>query len=386
MDICKHDLVCGGCQYQGISYEEQLKRKEEELHQLLAERKIRIETMLPICGSPSQYRYRNKMEYTFGDLVKDGPMTLGMHKVRNFMSIVTVDECQLVHEDFNRVLRGVLEHCVSRDYSHYHKKKHKGLLRNLIVRAGVHTSEMLVNIVTTSEPGFDEVAFCHMLEHLPLEHHLVGVMHTINDGMADAVRCDELRVLSGRDYYMERIMGLDFKVSIFSFFQTNVAAVERLYADAVGLLDDVENKQVFDLFCGTGTITQAMAKKGAAHVTGVEIVEDAVAAARENARMNGLSNCSFLCGDVFDVLSSISDKPDVIVVDPPRAGISEKTLDQIIGYGVDQILYISCGPRSLAQNLFYLQYYGYHVAFLRPYDNFPMTRHVECVVLMSRVK
>ena len=385
MDICKHHLLCGGCAYQGIPYEEQLQKKTQEVRTLMAERKVEVEDFLPICPSPVPYHYRNKMEYTFGDLVKDGPLSLGMHKLRNYMSIVTVDACQLVHEDFNRILRGVLDFCTEKGYSHYHKRKHKGLLRNLVIRSGLHTDELLVNIVTTSEAGFDEEAFCACIELLSLDHKVVGILRTINDGFADAVQCDELRVLRGRDYYMERILGLNFKVSAFSFFQTNVAAVERLYRDALALLDDYSGKNVFDLFCGTGTITQALALK-AAHVTGVEIVEEAVAAARENAKANGLSNCHFIAGDVFEVLSGLGEKPDTIVVDPPRAGISEKALDKIISYGVDQIIYISCGPKSLARDLYYFQYYGYRVVSLRPYDNFSFTRHVECVVLMSKAK
>ena len=227
-----------GCIFQGIPYEEQLAKKEQEVHQLLEIRGVSVENVLPIEPSPTQYRYRNKMEYSFGDLVKDGPLCLGMHKRKNFMSIVTVDQCQLVHEDFNRILRATLEFCVEKGYSHYHKKKHTGLLRNLVVRCGVNTNEIMVNIITTAEAGFDEEQFVSMLENLPLEHALVGILRTINDDIADAVKCDELRILTGRDYYMEEIMGLSFKVSAFSFFQTNIQAVERLYTDAIELLDD----------------------------------------------------------------------------------------------------------------------------------------------------
>ena len=180
-------------------------------------------------------------------------------------------------------------------------------------------------------------------------------------------------------------MGLKFKVSAFSFFQTNVDAVEKLYTYAVNLIDDFSGKKAFDLFCGTGTITQVLAKK-ASEVVGVEIVEEAVEMARQTAALNGLENCKFIAGDCFKVLESIDDKPEVIVVDPPRVGISNDALDKIIGYGVDQIVYISCNPKSLANNLYYLQYYGYRVVSVKPFDNFPGTKHVECVVLMSKVK
>lgn len=387
MDICRDSKLCGGCSYQGVPYEEQLKNKEGETKSLLDRKDIRYGEFIEIEPAPDRFGYRNKMEYTFGDMEKGGPMTLGMHRKKHFMSIVTVDECQLVHEDFNRVLRAVLDFVSSRGYSHYHKKTHKGLMRHLILRRGVRTGELLVNVVTSSEEGFDEEAFTSMILSLPLENRVAGVLRTINDRLADAVYCDELRVLYGRDYYEEEIMGLKFKVSAFSFFQTNVEAVEKLYSYAIGLIDDFESKKVFDLYCGTGTISQAMAKS-AGEVVGIEIVEEAVRAAEENAAYNGIENCRFISGDVFEVLDSLpeNEKPDVIVVDPPRVGISANALDKIIGYGVDQIVYISCNPKSLAENLYYMQYYGYEVRSIKPFDNFPGTKHVECVVLMSRVE
>lgn len=385
MDICRDSKLCGGCSYQGVPYEEQLKNKEGETKSLLDRKDIRYGEFIEIEPAPDRFGYRNKMEYTFGDMEKGGPMTLGIHRKKHFMSIVTVDECQLVHEDFNRVLRAVLDFVSSRGYSHYHKKTHKGLMRHLILRRGVRTGELLVNVVTSSEEGFDEEAFTSMILSLPLENRVAGVLRTINDRLADAVYCDELRVLYGRDYYEEEIMGLKFKVSAFSFFQTNVEAVEKLYSYAIGLIDDFESKKVFDLYCGTGTISQAMAKS-AGEVVGIEIVEEAVRAAEENAAYNGIENCRFISGDVFEVLDSLpeNEKPDVIVVDPPRVGISANALDKIIGYGVDQIVYISCNPKSLAENLYYMQYYGYEVRSVKPFDNFPGTKHTEAVALLSR--
>ena len=383
MEICRDSNVCGGCVYQGVPYEEQLANKAGEVRGLLEKKDIRYEELLPIEPAPDRYAYRNKMEYTFGDMVKDGPTTLGMHKKKHFMSIITVDECQLVHEDFNRVLRGVLDFVMEKGYSHYHKKTHKGLMRHLIVRRGVRTGELLVNVVTSSEEGFDEDAFTEMILALPLENTVVGVLRTINDRLADAVYCDELKVLYGRDYYMEEIMGLKFRVSAFSFFQTNVDAVENLYTYALSLIDDFENKTAFDLYCGTGTITQTLAKR-AGKVIGIELVDEAVEAARANAALNGLENCEFIAGDVFKVLNTVADKPEVIVVDPPRVGISVDALDKIISYGVDQIVYISCNPKSLVENLYYLQYYGYRVKSVKPFDNFPGTKHVECVCLLTR--
>ena len=382
-EMCPHREFCGGCIHQGTAYPEQLKEKEKEVLRLLKDRGVAPEKIDPIEGCPSAFCYRNKMEYTFGDFVKDGEMTLGMHRKKNFMSIVTVDNCQLVDPDFNVILKSVLAFAVEQGYTFYHKRSHSGLLRNLIIRKGVRTGELLVNIVTTSEEGFDEAGFTEMLLSLTLTNKIVGVLRTYCDSLADAVVPNSLETLYGRDYYMEKLLGLDFKVSAFSFFQTNVEAAERLYTEAIALVDSFEGKKAFDLYCGTGTISQVLALK-AKEVLGIELVEEAVDAATENAALNGLDNCRFIAGDVFKVLSEVSDKPDVIVVDPPRVGIQPKALDKIISYGVKEIVYISCNPKTMAENLRYLDYYGYKCKYLKPFDNFPMTKHTECIALMEK--
>lgn len=381
--VCPHSEYCGGCIYQGVPYEQQLAEKEKQVRELLEKKSVRPDRIDAIEGCPSRYGYRNKMEYTFGDFVKDGEISLGMHRKKNFMSIVTVDCCQLVDPDFNLILRAILDFVKERDYPFYHKKTHKGMMRNLIIRKGVRTKELLINIVTSSEPGFDEEAFVQMLLEQKLNNRIIGILRTVNDNLADAVNCDELRTLWGRDYYTEKILGLDFKVSAFSFFQTNVEAVERLYTEALALVDSFEGKTVFDLYCGTGTISQVLALK-AKKVLGIELVSEAVDAARENAKANGLANCSFIAGDVFEVLKNVEEKPDVIVVDPPRVGIQPKALDKIIAYDVPEIVYISCNPKTMADNLKYAEHYGYDCIYLKPFDNFPMTKHIESIALLKK--
>ena len=207
-ELCPHSEFCGGCIHQGVPYEEQLAAKEAEVRKLLEAKGVTPEKIDTIEGCPSQYEYRNKMEYTFGDFVKDGEMTLGMHRKRNFMSIVTVDQCQLVDPDFNVILDGVLQFAIAKGYKAYHKRTHKGLMRNLIVRKGVRTGQLLVNIVTSSEEGFDEEGFVEMLRGLTLQNTIVGVLRTFNDSLADAVICEDLKTLWGRDYYEEEILGL----------------------------------------------------------------------------------------------------------------------------------------------------------------------------------
>lgn len=389
LPVCRHNEFCGGCIHQELEYEKQKLEKGREVLRLMKEKEADLSSLEhefkpeDLIGAPQLYHYRNKMEYTFGDFVKDGEMTLGMHKKGNYMSIITVDECQLVDEDFNKILKATLEFCENKGYGFYHKKSHIGLMRNLVLRKGVRTKELLINVVTSSQMQFDEDEYADLIYALDLDNNVVGVLHTLNDSIADTVIPEEVRVIRGRDYYNEVIMDLKFKVSAFSFFQTNVEAAERLYKDALDMLPDFEGKIAFDLFCGTGTITQALATK-AKRAVGVEIVEEAVIAARENAELNGLNNCEFIAGDVFDVLDNIDEKPDVIVVDPPRMGILPKTIDKILKYGVNEILYISCNPRTLAENIMYMESYGYYPIKMKAYDNFPMTKHTECVCLLSR--
>lgn len=383
--ICKDSEYCGGCIYQGVEYSEQIKEKESLINELMIKYDVDSSIYKGMVPAPVTEGYRNKMEYTFGDMEKGGEMTLGMHKKKHFMSIITVDECQLVPEDFNIILSNTLEFCKEKGYSFYHKKSHEGLLRNLIVRKGIRTDEVLINIVTSSQTDFDEEEYVKLIKSLKLDGHLVGVLRTINDNLADAVNCEELKILYGRDYYYEKIMGLVFKVSAFSFFQTNIEAVEKLYGDAINLIPDFKNKIVYDLYCGTGTISQVLAKE-AKKVYGVEISEDAVKSAKENALSNGLNNCEFIAGDVLKRLDEVEERPEVIVVDPPRVGMHPKVVDKLVKYNMDEIIYISCNPKTLFINLKQFDDYGYKPTYLKAYDNFPKTKHVETVVLMSKVQ
>ncbi len=380
--LCPQRERCGGCRYQGVPYAEQLKQKEAEVRALFAAAELVPERICPIEAAPAEGSYRNRMDYSFGNERVDGPLCLGMHRAGSYMSVLTTDCCQLVHPDFNRILRATLDFCAAKGYSFYHQKKKTGFLRNLVLRRGVRSREILLNLVTSTQDAFDWPGYLELLDALPLENALCGILHTLNDSVADAVLCDELRVIRGRDYYEEEILGLRFRVSAFSFFQTNVEAAERLYREALALIPDLEGKTVYDLYCGTGTITQALAQR-AKQAIGVELVEEAVCAARRAAADNGLDNCSFLAGDVLKVLDGIAEQPDVIVVDPPRSGIHPKAWKKILSYGVPQLLYISCNPKTMVQNLQSAADYGYRLGTVKPYDNFPFTKHIESVCLLS---
>jgi 23S rRNA (uracil-5-)-methyltransferase RumA len=387
MGVCIHKELCGGCLYQGVLYEEQLRIKRNLTDKLLDQRDLYPTEHLGFQPAPQIYRYRNKMEYTFGDLVKGGPMTLGLHQKGSFMSVLTVDECQLVDEDFNVILDAVLTFSEKKGYRNYNKKNHQGLLRHLVIRKGVRTQELLVHLVTSSQGSFDSQGFLDVLLNLTpyLHNTIIGVLHTYNDSKADAVKSDKTEILFGRDYYRERIMGLDFQVGAFSFFQTNVAAAERLYQEALSILPEHTDKVIVDLYCGTGTITQTLATK-AKKVIGVEIVEDAVNSALENAKRNNLTNCEFILGDVLNTVEALKEKPDILVMDPPRNGIHPKALMKIIELDIPQILYISCNPTTMTENIHVMKEAGYILEKWKGYDNFPFTRHIEAVGYLTKAE
>ncbi len=395
--FCPHYGLCGGCIFQVLPYSKQLELKGREVVNQLKQNNVQCESFLGIEGSVSQFAYRNKMEYTFGDVEKGGEMALGMHKKNNYMSLVTVDHCKLVDEDFNLILRTVLGFFKEKNLPFYNKKSHEGLQRNLIVRKGQATDEILINIVTSSQFDWDKTDLVERLKNLEntgdddkkLKGKLKGILHTINDNVADSVTPDRILTLWGEDYFYDEILGLKFKISPFSFFQTNTLTAERLYSQTLELIGDIDGKIVYDLYSGTGTIAQIMASK-AKKVIGVELVEEAVEAAKINAALNNLDNCEFMAGDVFQVLDKLTatddpaNLPDTIVVDPPRVGIHPKALEKILSYGVEQIVYVSCNPQSLGTNLAAMQEAGYAVKAVKVFDQFPHTKHVETVVRLNR--
>jgi 23S rRNA (uracil-5-)-methyltransferase RumA len=387
---CEHFGPCGGCTYQTISYQSQLEMKSSQVKRLI-EHVCESYEYEGILGSPVHLGYRNKMEFSFGDEVKDGPLALGLHKKGSFHDIVTASGCKIVDEDFNRILITVLELYKELGISFYKKLSHVGYLRHLLIRRAAKTGEILVNLITStqweSSMAEDEVltTLKERLLGLNLNGKIVGFLHTYNDSLADIVQSDRTDILFGQDYFFEELLGLKFKISTFSFFQTNSLGAEVLYSKAREYVGETKDKLIFDLYSGTGTIAQLLAPV-AKKVIGVEIVEEAVEAAKENAALNGLDNCEFIAGDVLKVIDEIKEKPDLIVLDPPRDGIHPKALDKIIEYGVDRIVYISCKPTSLARDLEILKEKGYGVEKVCAVDMFPGTVHVETVVLMSRVK
>lgn len=410
---CSYFGECGGCAYRTMTYENQLKLKEDMVKKLLddvlladgsASKDYKWEGILP---SPVVAGYRNKMEFTFGDAYKDGPLALGLHKKGSFHDILNVAGCEIIGADWSKILTFTENFFAAKEVPYYHRMKHEGILRNLVVRQSKATGEFLINLVTTTQwdkYGFGFVAagangevsgnsvldeyvsgLLNIARGEDFEGTIAGILYTENDTIGDVVKSDRMLCLYGKDFIMEEVMGLKFKISPFSFFQTNTKGCEVLYSKAREyiLSGDVDGKIVFDLYSGTGTIAQMMAPV-AKKVIGIEIVEEAVVAARENAKLNGLDNCEFIAGDVLKAIDLVQDKPDLIVLDPPRDGINPKALDKILAFGVDEMVYISCKPTSLARDLELITERGYRVVCGACVDQFPWTNHVECIAHIQR--
>ena len=382
--VCPHFGICGGCFYQTVSYENQLKIKEGMVRDLLKDY-VNDDIWEEIKGSPKVHGYRNKMEFSFGDEVKDGPLALGMHKKNTFHDIVNITDCQIVDNDYNLIVKCALNIAQQMELPFYHKMRHEGYFRHLVVRRAGSSGDILVNIVTTSQVEADLTKLRDTLLELPLSGKIIGILHTTNDSLADVVQADKIDILYGQDYFYEEILGLKFKISPFSFFQTNTLGAEILYKTARDFVGETKDKVIFDLYSGTGTIAQMLAPV-AKKVVGVEIVEEAVEAAKVNAELNGLDNCEFIAGDVLKVVDELEDKPDFIVLDPPRDGIHPKAIQKIIDFGVEQMVYISCKPTSLARDLEVFEAAGYKVKRATAVDQFPNTVHIETVVLLSQQK
>ena len=383
--LCSIFPSCGGCMYQTMLYEEQLKMKEEQIKKLFDDAVDYEYTFEPIKGSPIEFAYRNKMEFSFGDEYKDGPLSLGLHKKGSTYDVLNAEDCKLVHEDMDKILSCVLHYFRERRVSYYHKMQHTGYLRHLLLRRGSKTGEILVNLVTTSQEEYDLDPLKEALLALDLEGSIVGILHIINDSLSDVVKSDETRLLYGQDYFYEELLELRFKITPFSFFQPNSRGAEILYQTVREYIGDTKDKVVFDLYSGTGTIAQ-IAAAVAKQVIGVEIIPEAVEAAKENAAMNGITNCTFLADDVLKALDYITEKPDLIILDPPRDGVHPKALPKILDYGVERIVYISCKPSSLARDLAMFEAKGYRMEKCVAVDQFCQTVHVETVVLLSYKK
>lgn len=381
---CPHYINCGGCYYQTISYDDESKIKEKMILKIFKD--FDIINYMGFIKSKNIKNYRNKMEFSFGDEEINGKLALGMRKKDSFYEVETVNMCSIIHSDFRKILMSTLGFFRNKNISFYHRRKHDGVLRHLVVRKSNFNGDILVNLVTSNNFDFETIKeYAQQLIELETEGVIKGIIHTINDSVADVVKHDCRKILYGDDFIYENVFGLKFKITPESFFQTNSESIEELYSSAISMAGDLKEKTVLDLFCGTGTISQVISKS-CKEVIGIEIVPEAVNAANESASKNGINNCTFIVGDVLNEIDNINKKPDIIFLDPPRSGINKKAIKKIIKYNSPEIIYISCNPITLAKDLECFLEDGYVIDKLQIIDMFPRTCHVESVVLMSRVE
>ncbi len=381
---CEQFGICGGCTFRNIPYDKELDIKKNNVLKLLNKNGIDNFEFLGIDAAPNTDCYRNKMEFSFGDTSKDGDLSLGMRKRQSYYEVAYAGKCKIIHNDIRKILDYTLEYFKNTNETFYHKTKKTGSLRHLLVRKSFYTGQILINLVTTSSFNISLDKYTKNLTKLNLEGNINGIVHTVNDSVADIIHVDKMNILYGKYFFTEKLLGLNFKISMFSFFQTNSQGAEILYSAVKDFAGNIKDKVVFDLYCGTGTIAQIFSQH-AKNVIGIEIVESAVKSAIENASLNNINNCKFICADVLDEVDKLSETPDIIVLDPPRAGIHPKAIGKIASFNAPKIIYISCKASSLSKDLISFINYGYKIEKIKCVDMFPRTYHVETVVLLSKL-
>ena len=381
--LCPNTGSCGGCTFQTLPYEDELKIKSRMVTDLFANNRIELPEGPEnpnIIPAPNVYGYRNKMEFSFGDEYKNGPLSLGLRNPGSYYEVCNGALCNICHEDLGEIVEAVRGFFKEKGAGFYHRTLNTGHLRHLVLRRAEYTGEILVNLVTAD--GAVIHGFSEALLGLELKGRIVSILHTLNSSVADVVLPDKVEVLYGKDFFYETCLDLRFKIYPFSFFQTNTKGAERLYTTVSDFVGDERAENIFDLYCGTGTIAQILSPK-AGKVYGIEIVESAVRAAIENAALNNTDNCEFIAGDVLREVPKLAVSPDVIILDPPREGIHPKAIEPIINFGAKKIVYVSCKPTSLVRDLQVFLDRGYGLSKFRVHDMFPRSYHVECVALLT---
>jgi 23S rRNA (uracil1939-C5)-methyltransferase len=400
--FCSHFGVCGGCKWQMLPYAKQLVYKQEEVEQQMKRiGKVDLPEMQPIAGAQETRHYRNKLEFTFSsrkyftdseiagmEMPEEGPRglpaipALGFHVPGSFDKVIDIDTCYLQQEPSNAIRNAVRAYALEKGYSFYDIRNHVGLLRNLMVRR-CESGELMVNLVFGED---DEAARLDLMTYLrDAFSEITSLYFTINRKFNDSLQ-DQVPVLfAGKPYVVEVLGGLKFKVGPKSFFQTNTRQAEVLYSITKSFAALTGKEVVYDLYCGTGSIGIFVSDQ-AASVIGVELIPEAIADAEENAVLNGISHAKFFAGDVADICTTdffaVHGRPDVIITDPPRAGMHEKLVQQILEMAAPVVVYVSCNPATQARDLQLLSE-KYAVTAIRPVDMFPHTHHIENVVQLK---
>jgi 23S rRNA (uracil1939-C5)-methyltransferase len=386
---CAHYPECGGCRFQDLAYEAQVATK----HQWVADSLQRIAGLTDapleeIVPAASQFHYRNKMEYSFtqlADVEGTAGVTLGLHKAGRWDEVLEIQKCWLTSDVGNAIRNTMREWAREEKLTAYDQETHEGYLRHLMIREGRNTGQALVQLVTNRGERFDRERLIEVLTAIP---EVKSIHWSINEGVSETTELPT-ELIWGEDAIEEEIGGLRFRVRPNAFLQTNTEMAEKLYAIAREFAGLTGSETVYDLYCGIGTIGLSMAKD-AMTVWGIEISEESVACAIENQELNAIGNTAFFAGNVGEVLADLRTRagdPDVVVVDPPRAGLAGKALKRLGEIAAPRIVYVSCNPTTLAGDLKRLSDdYGYRLVRARPVDMFPHTPHVECVALLERAK
>jgi len=382
---CRHFGICGGCRFQDLAYERQVAAKADQVRDALVRLGGYPEPPLePIVPARSIYGYRNKLEYSFA-AGEDGALALGFHRAGRWDEVVHVDECLLTTDLGNAVRTAVLEWARSEGLEPYDQETQTGYLRHLVLREARNTGQLLVLLVTAPGERFDADFLIETLTRFP---EVRSIHWAVNDRPAEVTNLPT-RLLWGQEWVEEELLGLRFRVRPNAFLQTNTEMAETLYELARDGAALTGTERVYDLYCGTGTIGLALAAD-AASVWGVEISEESVACAIENAEANGVSNARFFAGNVGQSLEELAERagaPDVIVVDPPRAGLAGKALRRTGELRAPRLVYVSCNPTTLASDLAVLRdEYGYELVRCTPVDMFPHTPHIESVSVLTRAQ
>ncbi|HLO70131.1 MAG TPA: 23S rRNA (uracil(1939)-C(5))-methyltransferase RlmD [Flavipsychrobacter sp.] len=395
--FCEHFGVCGGCKWQMVPYEQQIAYKQQQVQdQLTRIGHIELPEMQPISGSPKQQYYRNKLEFTFsmlryrthdeitaaGDTVIPQEPALGFHAPGLFDKVVEINQCYLQTEPTNKLLQVLRDYSKLHNLPYYNYREHTGWLRNVVLRVA-RTGEILVNLVIQHEDKHKRIALLdHLLKEIP---EITTLHYTINGKVNDSIHDLEVHTYHGKGYIEETLEEFKFKISPKSFFQTNTYQAENLYSFTRDFAGLTGNETLYDLYCGTGSIG-IFCSKGAKKVIGIEVVADAIEDAKLNAAANGLDHCLFYAGDVADICTDEffenHGRPDVIITDPPRAGMHEKLIQQLLRIKAPKVVYVSCNPATQARDLQLLDA-AYKVTRLQPVDMFPHTHHIENVALLE---
>jgi 23S rRNA (uracil1939-C5)-methyltransferase len=381
---CAHYPACGGCRFQDLAYEAQVATKEQWVRDSLQRLAGLPEPPLePIEPAKSQFHYRNKMEYSFAQ-TEDGP-TLGLHKAGRWDEVLEIEKCWLSSDAGNAIRNCIREWAVEEKLPAYDQETHEGYLRHLVVREGRNTGQALVQLVTSRGERFDRERLIEVLTEIP---EVRSIHWSVNRGVSEMTNLPS-ELLWGEEAIEEELGGLRFRVRPNAFLQTNTQMAERLYEIAREFAGLTGGETVYDLYCGIGTIGLSMARS-ALTVWGIEISEESVACAIENAELNAIGNAAFFAGNVGEVLMELRERagdPDVVVVDPPRAGLAGKALRRLGEIGAPRVVYVSCNPTTLASDAKRLaDDYGYRLVRAKPLDMFPHTPHVECVALLERAE